>query len=139
MKVVETDEIEEDFDVDLMLKTLAEEAIQAALKRREAAPEEPDVADFGKAKMKGNGASAKWLEGSRAGMVFKKGDKCIGYYKDGQTRVVSLAEELTPMRGCTPMRLEIEELLNATPKEAKEAATKNFTGDGERKTGKKIA
>ena len=71
-------------------------------------------------------------------MSFKNGDQGIGYYKDGQQRVVSRAEELLPMRSCAPMKLKIEELLVLRPMRRK-TKPQHRTGDGERKAGKKVA
>ena len=62
------------------------------------------------------------------GIVFKKGDQGIGYYKDSLTKTVSLAEELLPMRNCTPLKLMVHDLLKATTKEAKEEAPKTAPG-----------
>ena len=61
-------------------------------------------------------------------MIFKKGEQGISYYKDGQARVASLAGEILPMRRRTPMKLMVEALLKATPKEAKEEAPKTTPG-----------
>ena len=61
-------------------------------------------------------------------MVFKKGDIGIGYYKDGKPREINLSEVMLPMRNCTPMKLMVREILEATPKEAKGVAQKPLQG-----------
>ena len=48
----------------------------------------------------------------------------MGYYKDQRARTIELAPEIRPMKGCTPMKLMISELIEATPKEAEEEAPK---------------
>lgn len=74
------------------------------------------------------GEASKWYEGSKTGIVLKWGEKGVGYYRDDQACVVSIAKEFIPVGGCTPMKLRIEDLLNATPKEARDAAPKMSSG-----------
>ena len=57
-------------------------------------------------------------------MVFKNGSQGLGYYKDEKVRTIELAQAIRPMEKCTPMKLMISELLEATPKEAEEYAPK---------------
>ena len=57
-------------------------------------------------------------------MVFRNGSQGLGYYKDEKVSTIELAPEIRPMEKCTPMKLMISELLEATPKEAEEDAPK---------------
>ena len=57
-------------------------------------------------------------------MVFKNGSQGLGYYKDEKVRTIELAPEIRPMEKCTPMKLIVSELREATPKEADEDAPK---------------
>ena len=57
-------------------------------------------------------------------MVCKNGSQGLGYYKDGAVSTLELAREIILMQGCIPMKLMISELLEATPKEAKEDSPK---------------
>ena len=59
-------------------------------------------------------------------MVFKTGDKGLGYYKEQAGRVIKLAPEVWPMQGCTPMKIMINEFIEATPKEAEEVVPKTM-------------
>lgn len=87
-----------------------------------------DVPDFIKVKRKGEGEASKWYEGTTPGMVFKTDDLGIGYYKDGKPREINLSEAMLPMRNCTPMKLMVSEILEATPNEANEVAPKPLQG-----------
>ena len=58
-------------------------------------------------------------------MVFKNGSQGLGYYKDEKVRTIELTPTIRPMGKCTPMKLWISELLEATPKDAEEDAPKS--------------
>ena len=92
------------------------EEAKARAKEKEAV-----IPDFIKVKRKGRGEASKWYEGLKTGMVFKTGEHGIGYYKDEPSKTIELTKEVLPMFGCTPLKIMISEILEATPKEAKEA------------------
>ena len=68
------------------------------------------------------------MRGAKVGMISKKGDQGTGYYKDAAITTVSLAQELLPVGNCTPMKLMLDDLLKATPKEANEEAPNTAPG-----------
>ena len=107
---------------DQLMVGVAKAAVEEAKAR--AKEDGIDVPEFTKAKMKGNGEDSKWFEGTKPGMIFKHGSQGLCHYKDGAVRTLELAREILPMQGCTPMKLMISELLEATPKEAKEDSPK---------------
>ena len=72
-------------------------------------------------------------------MVFKRANKGVGYYRDDQSCVVSLAKQLMPMKGCAPLKLRIEELLSATPNEANDVTPKTSPGTVTERLGRKSA
>lgn len=92
--------------------------------RARAKANEVEIPDFIRVKKRGKGQASNWFEGSRPGMVCGNGSQGLGYYKDEQIRTIELPPEIRPMGKCTPMKLMISELLEATPKEAEEYAPK---------------
>ena len=104
---------------DQAMKDIADQALEEAKARAEA-----QVPDFIKAEKKGKGQAATWFKGSKTGMAFKTGEKGLAYYKEQQATVIKLAPEIFPMQSCTPMKIIINELINATTKEEKEPAPK---------------
>ena len=55
-------------------------------------------------------------------MVSKTGENGLGYYREQQATVIRLAPDIIPMHGCTPMKITISELINATVKEEQDTA-----------------
>ena len=66
---------------------------------------------------------ASGLKAPNLGCFFN-GSQGLGYYKDAAVTTLELAREILPMQGCAPTKLLISELLEATPKEAKENSPK---------------
>ena len=81
---------------DQVMNDAADEAIEEAKARSVAS--DAEVPEFIKAEKKGKGQTATWFKGSKTGMVFKIGDKGLGYYKEQPGIVIKLAPEVRPMQ-----------------------------------------